>query len=451
MENIEIKETTSRIHQLENSPAAEHFSNKGEVVSPPKYNVRNNQSGLPEALYNKFQQAFDIDLSDLKIKQDSKEADQMTAAAFARVNEIHFGQGIYDPNSLTGKHIIAHEIAHVVQQSQAHVPSTGRVNGKAINNDPHFERKADQSAAKAISHTSNDHDGQFTYNSRQAAGNTTAQRLTLFAHGFLKKRDFWGNKNRKKHGNILHGQDYNDYWKDLDDKFAERLGDNNMMYFDGSAGALASAKSRQKAGKQAGYNLIHHLIAERDPSQAQAKFKEVKLNEKGQSQGEKHKEPTISTNIKDKESHSKMLDDIFETGMMQEPIAIIGHSMGAAFAAGIAEALKEYEFNIKSVYYVAPHQPADIKHPEGVRGVQYSHKKDTVSSRGLVPFFSGSKLAKIPGVEYVLHDDPNLKGDWWTGGGKDAGGHYVQYHDYIFEKYGEEDNGYVEPIKELEF
>ncbi|MBZ0231486.1 MAG: DUF4157 domain-containing protein, partial [Deltaproteobacteria bacterium] len=43
-------------------------------------------------------------------------ADGLQAHAYATGQDIHFGEGAYDPSSAAGKHLIAHEVAHTVQQ-----------------------------------------------------------------------------------------------------------------------------------------------------------------------------------------------------------------------------------------------------------------------------------------------------------------------------------------------
>jgi hypothetical protein len=45
------------------------------------------------------------------------------ALAFTRGSEIHFAPGQYDPASPRGRHLLAHELAHVVQQRSGRVPN----------------------------------------------------------------------------------------------------------------------------------------------------------------------------------------------------------------------------------------------------------------------------------------------------------------------------------------
>jgi len=105
----------------------------------------------------------------------------------------------------------------------------------------------------------------------------------------------------------------------------------------------------------------------------------------------------------------------------EETIKIVGHSHGAAYAAGIASALSKhskYGSLIEFVDYLAPHQPGDITHPSGVKGRQFSTKSDKVSSKGLVPhLFGKSKHAKISGTEWGMERES------YDGG---MGGHYIE-------------------------
>ena len=66
--------------------------------------------------------AFGHDFSDVRVHADAgaaQLADQMNARAFTLGRDIAFGAGEYQPGTLVGDAIIAHELAHVVQQSGA--------------------------------------------------------------------------------------------------------------------------------------------------------------------------------------------------------------------------------------------------------------------------------------------------------------------------------------------
>ncbi|HSS03078.1 MAG TPA: DUF4157 domain-containing protein, partial [Kofleriaceae bacterium] len=71
-------------------------------------------------------------------------ADALQAKAYAVGKDIHFGAGAYDPSSKAGKHLIAHEVAHTVQQGGG----AGTVQRSAVVSSPGdaAERQADSFA-----------------------------------------------------------------------------------------------------------------------------------------------------------------------------------------------------------------------------------------------------------------------------------------------------------------
>lgn len=59
------------------------------------------------------------DFSNVKIHNDSQSAQlsqNLSAKAFTVGNDIYFNEGQYNPGSSAGKHLLAHELTHVVQQ-----------------------------------------------------------------------------------------------------------------------------------------------------------------------------------------------------------------------------------------------------------------------------------------------------------------------------------------------
>ena len=85
------------------------------------------------------------DFSRVRIHTDARAAEsarEVNALAYTMERDIVFNTGQYAPHSRAGQTLIAHELAHVVQQSNA-----GTTNASAISqpNDP-FERDADRAA-----------------------------------------------------------------------------------------------------------------------------------------------------------------------------------------------------------------------------------------------------------------------------------------------------------------
>lgn len=68
---------------------------------------------------SEMESGFGHDFGDVKIHTDQKAIDSSTALgakAFTSGNDIYFNQGEYQPNSKNGKHLLAHELTHTLQQ-----------------------------------------------------------------------------------------------------------------------------------------------------------------------------------------------------------------------------------------------------------------------------------------------------------------------------------------------
>jgi len=77
-------------------------------------------SPLPDTLMRKFESSLGADLSGVRVHTgdvSAHAADAVGIKAYTMGNDIHFGAGHYDPSSSGGQHLLAHEVAHTVQQS----------------------------------------------------------------------------------------------------------------------------------------------------------------------------------------------------------------------------------------------------------------------------------------------------------------------------------------------
>ena len=171
------------------------------------------------------------------------------------------------------------------------------------------------------------------------------------------------------------------------------FGDNNAIYTNASAGNTSQAGDRFSEGKAAAFDLIS------------------KLNN----------------------GDISLADD--------ETIKVIGHSQGAAFAAGMLTILAEsdYASKLEAGLYLAPHQPGDFSHPLGVNGVQWSTESDWVSSNDwrLLGLNGGSSLEMIPGVSTMY-----TKKDYDGGRGGHSVGTYLNNVIRYFRSQGVEVNVY---------
>jgi hypothetical protein len=79
-------------------------------------------TSLPGELRSRFEGSLGTDLSDVRVHTGAESqaaAGAVNARAYAVGNDIHFGAGQYNPSSSDGQFLIAHEVAHTVQQRGA--------------------------------------------------------------------------------------------------------------------------------------------------------------------------------------------------------------------------------------------------------------------------------------------------------------------------------------------
>jgi len=75
---------------------------------------------LPAAIREQMESSFGADFSNVRIHNDSSAVQMsrdLNAQAFTHGSDIYFNSGKYDANSKGGKHLLAHELTHVVQQN----------------------------------------------------------------------------------------------------------------------------------------------------------------------------------------------------------------------------------------------------------------------------------------------------------------------------------------------
>jgi hypothetical protein len=76
-------------------------------------------TALPDPLRRKFESSLGHDLSSVRVHTGAASAEAahaVGAKAYTVGHDIHFGAGHYDPSSAAGEHLLAHEVAHTVQQ-----------------------------------------------------------------------------------------------------------------------------------------------------------------------------------------------------------------------------------------------------------------------------------------------------------------------------------------------
>ncbi len=108
---------------------------------------------MEDAVQAEMGQTMGHDLGDVRVHTDA-EADrlnrQVDARAFTVGNDVFFRRGEYTPHSTAGKELLAHELTHVVDQSEGRVRDSGSGTTVHAPDDAH-EQKADAVAKRAVS------------------------------------------------------------------------------------------------------------------------------------------------------------------------------------------------------------------------------------------------------------------------------------------------------------
>ena len=131
-------------------------SSDGDLAASPELqqqltSSKGSGTPLPPQNLDFMNQAFGRDFSTVRIHTNSKAADMsqgIQAKAFTHGSDIYFNSGQYSPNTSQGKHLLAHELSHVVQQKGGQVQP--KVQRKPTNNPPLNSRFFDQPYFRAI-------------------------------------------------------------------------------------------------------------------------------------------------------------------------------------------------------------------------------------------------------------------------------------------------------------
>ncbi|HEY6038886.1 MAG TPA: DUF4157 domain-containing protein, partial [Kofleriaceae bacterium] len=104
---------------------------------------------LPDDLKQKFEASLGADLSGVRVHTDGDAATATGAKAVAHGQDIHMAPGEYDPDSARGQELLAHEVAHTVQQKHAAPRPQGKGEQAAPASAP-AEHDADRAAGAMV-------------------------------------------------------------------------------------------------------------------------------------------------------------------------------------------------------------------------------------------------------------------------------------------------------------
>lgn len=125
-------------------------------------NSKGNGSQLSSSTKTEMESGFGSDFSNVRIHTDEKSIqmnEEIGAQAFTNGSDIYFNEGKFQPESTSGKHLLAHELTHTVQQGaslpnvqkkkepsiqleseeEATIEEVNTTNPNAPSSDPYFE------------------------------------------------------------------------------------------------------------------------------------------------------------------------------------------------------------------------------------------------------------------------------------------------------------------------
>ncbi|WP_396613258.1 DUF4157 domain-containing protein [Haloferax sp. S1W] len=141
---------------VQRSRNAHHEASKAGDAQVPN-SVRDVISSPGKQLDTSIQRAMEErmgdSLGDVRIHtgpRAAKACEDINARAFTVGNHIAFNHGEYDPSSSEGQHVLAHELAHVRQQTGGAVSMLPQKGALEIDPDPRLEREAEETAQRVM-------------------------------------------------------------------------------------------------------------------------------------------------------------------------------------------------------------------------------------------------------------------------------------------------------------
>lgn len=117
--NEKEEENNTPVNKKEKAPA--HTAAKANSVESAIGQKNGKGESMPANTLQEMQNAFGNDFSEVRIHTDSEAAalsNELDAQAFTTGKDIYFNTGKFDPDSESGKHLLAHELTHVLQQNK---------------------------------------------------------------------------------------------------------------------------------------------------------------------------------------------------------------------------------------------------------------------------------------------------------------------------------------------
>ncbi|WP_299336091.1 DUF4157 domain-containing protein [uncultured Psychroserpens sp.] len=113
-----LSEQITPIIQCKSSSLLSDHTTTNDITSKI-YKSKGGGKALDKQTKDVMESGFDTNFSNVRIHTDSNAINlskKLNAQAFTVGNDIYFNEGKYNPNSHSGKHLLAHELTHTIQQ-----------------------------------------------------------------------------------------------------------------------------------------------------------------------------------------------------------------------------------------------------------------------------------------------------------------------------------------------
>ncbi len=154
-----VNSVTADLPALRRHPPSGADPLGGRTVPPAVDEVLRRRRGqgapLPEPTRARMSEQFQVDLSPVRVHDDAEShglAAALQSVAFTHGSDIYFGRGSYRPESPSGQHVLAHELAHVANPE----PGTAGPTMVGRADDP-VEARADSTADQVVAQLRRSH------------------------------------------------------------------------------------------------------------------------------------------------------------------------------------------------------------------------------------------------------------------------------------------------------
>src|SRR6218665_3128127 len=132
-DETKIKMKSDPVYPLQKKPDGGNENSLAPETVEQGSSSKGSGQSLDAGIREEMGSKIGADFSDVKVHTDNNAAQmskEIGAKAFAHGKDIYFNQGQYNPASSEGKHLLAHELTHTVQQQGAAIQRSIEIGGK---------------------------------------------------------------------------------------------------------------------------------------------------------------------------------------------------------------------------------------------------------------------------------------------------------------------------------